>query len=209
MKNKFDLSGWFYEHLFRYRNKCNIYLFNNLIHLICNVKGVKIGGNVVFNGLPLIRRYENSRILIGDNCRFNSAKNSVQIGLQRPCTFVTLRKNSEIIFGNSSGATGVVLLAAKKILIGNNVLIGANSTIMDTDFHNSDPVKRHQNGDIPARPVIIEDNVFIGFNCVILKGVTIGENSVIGANSLVISSIPKNSIAIGNPCKVVMKKNWS
>jgi acetyltransferase-like isoleucine patch superfamily enzyme len=204
----FDLIGWFFERIYRYRIKCNIIAFNSLIHLGCHIKGVKIGKKVVFNGFPLIRRYENSTIHIGDNCMFNSARNSVRVGLQRRCVLVTLEKGSEIIIGNNSGATGSTLVACKKIVIGNNVLIGTHSMIIDNDFHNSDPSKRLQEDAVPARPIIIEDNVFIGTNCMILKGVTIGENSVIGANSVVINNIPRNSIAIGNPCKVVIIKKW-
>jgi acetyltransferase-like isoleucine patch superfamily enzyme len=206
--NKIDISGWLFEHLFILRIKCNILFFNNLIHFVCYIRGVKIGKKVVFNGFPRIRRHEDSKILIGDNCILNSAKNSVNIGLQKRCTLVTLNEKAEIIFGNNSGSSGVTMVAATKIEIGNNVLIGANCTFIDTDFHHSDPYKRQLSNDIPARPIIIEDKVFIGFNCFVLKGVTIGENSVIGANSVVIESIPKNSIAIGNPCKVVIKRNW-
>ena len=209
MKNNFDIIGWFFERSFRYRNKCNIFVFNSLIHFGCYIKGVKIGKKVVFNGFPVFRRYENSDIVIGDNCSFNSAKNSVRVGLQNRCTFVTLRKKSEIIIGNNSGGSGITLLAAVKIKIGDNVMMGAHSMIIDNDFHHSDPNKRHDSIGIPARPIIIEDNVFIGTNCMILKGITIGENSVIGANSVVINNIPKNSIAIGNPCKVVIIKNWN
>jgi acetyltransferase-like isoleucine patch superfamily enzyme len=209
VKNNFDIIGWFFERSFRYRNKCNIFVFNSLIHFGCYIKGVKIGKKVVFNGFPVFRRYENSDIVIGDNCSFNSAKNSVRVGLQNRCTFVTLRKKSEIIIGNNSGGSGITLLAAVKIKIGDNVMMGAHSMIIDNDFHHSDPNKRHDSIGIPARPIIIEDNVFIGTNCMILKGITIGENSVIGANSVVINNIPKNSIAIGNPCKVVIIKNWN
>ncbi len=209
MNNNFDIIGWFFERIFRYGNKCNIFLFNSLIHLGCRIKGVKIGKEVIFNGFPEIRRFENSDIVIGDCCRFNSAKNSVRVGLQKRCTFVTLRKKSEIIIGNNSGGSGITLLAAIKIKIGNNVMIGAHSMIIDNDFHHADPDKRHDMVDIPARPITIEDNVFIGTNCMILKGITIGENAVIGANSVVISSIPKNAIAIGNPCKVVIIKSWN
>jgi carbonic anhydrase/acetyltransferase-like protein (isoleucine patch superfamily) len=167
-----------------------------------------LGKNVVFNGFPIVRRYENSDIVIGDNCTFNSAKNSVRVGLQKRCTFVTLRKSAEIVIGDNSGGSGITLLAAIKIKIGNNVMIGAHTMIIDNDFHHANPDKRHEMTDIPARPIIIEDNVFIGTNCMILKGITIGENAVIGANSVVINSIPKNAIAIGNPCKVVIIKKW-
>jgi len=59
-----------------------------------------------------------------------------------------------------------------------------------------------------ARPIVIHDHVFLGLNCIVLKGVTIGENSVIGANSVVMTNIPPNSFAMGNPCKVILKRNW-
>jgi acetyltransferase-like isoleucine patch superfamily enzyme len=208
MKYDFDPIAWFLERLFRYRNKCNILFLKYPILLMCYIKGVRIGKKVDFNGFPVIRRYENSRIVIGDNCTFNSARNSVRVGLHERCTLVTLLKNSEIVFGNNSGGSGIMVLAAKKIVVGNNVLIGSHTMIIDTDFHHSDPGKRYQNENIPARPIIIEDNVFIGTNCMILKGVTIGKSSVIGANSVVFTSIPENSIAIGNPCKVIIKKRW-
>ena len=56
-----------------------------------------------------------------------------------------------------------------------------------------------------AKPITVENNVWIGGNVVILGGVTIGENSVIGAGSVVTKSIPKNSLAFGNPCRVIRK----
>jgi acetyltransferase-like isoleucine patch superfamily enzyme len=208
VKNKFEPIAWFLERLFRYQNRSNILLWKYPIRFICFIKGVRIGKNVNFNGFPVMRRYENSNISIGDYCTFNSAKNSVWVGLHNRCTFVTLTKNSEISFGDHSGGSGIIILAAKKITIGNNVLIGSHAMIIDNDFHHSDPNKRLLSENIPSRPIIIEDNVFIGTNCMILKGVTIGKNSVIGANSVVFNNIPENSIAIGNPCKVIIKKKW-
>ncbi|MBN1158665.1 MAG: acyltransferase [Bacteroidales bacterium] len=204
---KVDFSGWYFKLLFVFRNKCRVVFFNWLIQFICYLKRVKLGKNVIFNGSPVIRRYPNSRIIIGNTCEFNSARNSVMVGLLRPCTFITLTKNAEITIGNSTGASGVTIVSATKVKIGDNVLIGADCTIVDNDFHHADPNKRIHEG-YPSRPVVIEDNVFLGFNCLILKGVTIGRNSVIGANSLVIKSIPPNSIALGNPCKVIIKRNW-
>jgi acetyltransferase-like isoleucine patch superfamily enzyme len=204
----FDFSGWFFETMFKIRKNLNVLLFNNIVHLLCFIKGVKVGKKVDFNGFPLIRRCQDSRITIGDSCTLYSARNSVHIGLDKPCTFVTREKNAEIIFGNNCGASALTVVACSSVRIGNNVLIGAHSSIFDTDFHHAEPGKRLDKIDIPTRPVIIEDNVFLGSNCFVLKGVTIGENSVIGANSVVISNIPRNSIAMGNPCKVIIIKNW-
>jgi acetyltransferase-like isoleucine patch superfamily enzyme len=161
----------------------------------------------VFNGFPSIHRAQNSIIQIGNDCILNSSKHSVRINLERRCTLATLRKDAEIIIGNNTGLSGITIAADYKIIIGNNVLIGTYCTIIDNDFHNPDPSRRDEYT-FPKKPVIIEDNVFIGMNCTILKGVTIGKNSVIGANSVVVTSIPSNSVAMGNPCKVFIKRNW-
>jgi acetyltransferase-like isoleucine patch superfamily enzyme len=131
----------------------------------------------------------------------------VEIGLYKRCAFVTLEEGATITIGNNTGASGTTFAAGKSITIGNDVMIGAYCTITDTDFHNPDPAKRNDE-DVPTRPVVIEDHVFLGMNCMILKGVTIGTNAVIGANSVVMSNIPPNSIAMGNPCKVMLKRNW-
>lgn len=88
------------------------------------------------------------------------------------------------------------------ITIGENVLIGSNVQIVDSDFHEIDP-KRRNSGNHKCKPVVIEDNVFIGNNVIILKGVTIGENSIISAGAIVYESFPENVIIAGNPAKIV------
>lgn len=88
------------------------------------------------------------------------------------------------------------------IEIGNNVLIGSNVHIYDSDFHNLNPEKR-LNGIPNTAPVHIEDNVFIGSNVTILKGVNIGKNAVIASGSIVTKDIPSNVIAGGIPAKVI------
>ena len=85
------------------------------------------------------------------------------------------------------------------MIIGQEVRCGANTIICDTDYHPDD----WRSG--AAREVIIEDRVWLGANVVVLKGVKIGRNSLIGANSVVTKDIPNNVIAAGNPCKVLKK----
>lgn len=103
-----------------------------------------------------------------------------------------------------------------KIEIGNNVLIASNVQIY-TATHSTDVNERlvanwNSNSGLPyfrayALPVKIEDNVWIGGGVIILPGVTIGKNSVIGAGSVVTKSIPENCVAVGNPCRVIRKIN--
>ena len=88
------------------------------------------------------------------------------------------------------------------ITIGNNVSISHCVKIV-SGSHNYN--SRHF--DYEAAEIFIEDNVWIGGGVIILPGVTIGKNSVIGAGSVVNKSIPPNSLAVGNPCKVIRKIN--
>lgn len=110
--------------------------------------------------------------------------------------------------------SSAVLRIREKLTIGNNVNLGGNCIIYDTDAHQLDYLARR--GERPANPgdvqtcvqsapVTIEDDVWVGANCIILKGVTIGARSVIGAGSVVTRSIPADSIAAGNPCRVIRK----
>lgn len=103
--------------------------------------------------------------------------------------------------------TNCMLLDNNKITIGNNVLIAPNVQI----YTASHPLKaseriitkkNHAPYVTSSKPVVIEDNVWIGGNTVILPGVTIGSNTTIGAGSVVTKNIPSNVLAFGNPCKV-------
>ncbi|MCX4130207.1 sugar O-acetyltransferase [Megamonas funiformis] len=103
-----------------------------------------------------------------------------------------------------------------KITIGNNVLIASNVqiytathpvNISDRLLDNWSYNNPHAFFNTYALPVTIEDNVWIGGGVIILPGVTIGKNSVIGAGSVVNKSIPPNSLAVGNPCKIIRKIN--
>ncbi len=84
-------------------------------------------------------------------------------------------------------------------------MLAPGVTIVDSDFHIAWPPDRRHNTwetDID-KDVTLEENVWVGMNCIILKGVTIGKNSVIAAGSVVVHSIPPNCLAGGNPAKVL------
>lgn len=87
------------------------------------------------------------------------------------------------------------------ITIGHHVMIGPNVTLT-TAGHPIDPTTRKRIAQFNI-PITVEDNVWIGANVVVLPGVTIGENSVIGAGSIVTKDVPANVVAVGNPCRVL------
>lgn len=118
---------------------------------------------------------------------------------------VASKANLEI--GNNVGITQSCIHCYNKISIGDNVKIGAGCLIMDSNFHSLDWNLRLNEktdvSDVKTSPVVIDSNVFVGARSIITKGVVIGRNTIIAAGSVVISDIPDNCIAGGNPCKVI------
>lgn len=173
------------------------------IRLKCTLIGVDLGKHSVFHGKPMLYKCNGSSISIGEDCRFRSRiRMNFQAGIMRPCTIETLTRNAKIQIGSGCGFSGTMISAAEKIVIGNNVMCGANTSITDTDWHGIYPNERASKFAKKA-PVIIEDNVWLGMNVTILKGSEIGENSVIAANSVVSGKIPRNSLAGGIPARVI------
>ena len=99
-------------------------------------------------------------------------------------------------------SNNVQVIAENSVTIGRQCLIGDAVLILDSDFHNLSAAGRHSMPGAVAA-VVIEDNVFIGSRTIVLKGVTIGKDSVIGAGSVVVRSIPPGVVAAGNPARVI------
>lgn len=97
----------------------------------------------------------------------------------------------------------LIILDANKVKFGDNVFIAPNCGFY-TAGHPID-IKQRNQGLEYAKPIEVGNNVWIGGNVVVLPGVKIGDNSVIGAGSVVTKDIPANSVAVGNPCKVIKK----
>ncbi len=155
-------------------------------------------------GRPMIQRHRRSEIVLGDRVCLRSWRSSNPLAPHHPVVLATRRPGARIVIGDDSGFTGTTIVADELVQIGRRVAVGANCTIVDTDFHPLEAAARQANfNDGRHAPIIIEDDVFIGMNSLILKGVTIGRGSVIGAGSVVVSDIPPGVIAAGNPAKVI------
>ena len=190
----------------RYADYIRILHWRTVLPWILKRKGVSLGTSVEFLGAPIISMSSSGSILIGSRCVLCSNSKFTALGVNHPVIIRTLSPGAVVEIGADTGISGATICAARSVKIGNGVLIGANATIVDTDFH---PIMSNNrrysdtSADTTAAPVCICDNVFIGSGSTILKGVRIGENSVIGAGSIVTRDVPPNAIVAGNPARVL------
>lgn len=120
------------------------------------------------------------------------------------CHVEVSRPHARIEIGERTEFNNNLMLKSEGagIRVGRDGLFGADVEIFDSDFHDLDPARRHA-GTQRMAPVEIGDNVFVGMGVKILKGVTIGSDSVIGAGAVVASAIPAGVVAAGNPARVL------
>lgn len=162
-----------------------MYLIKPFVLIYMFLKGVKVSKGAKFYGFPKVFKHRHSRIEIGSNFEARSWRFSNPIGIHHPLIICTWSKDAKIVIGDDVGVSGGSIVASRQINIGNRVLIGANSTIMDTNFHPLKGNKRYSKENIASDAVIIDDDVFIGMNAIVLKGNHIKSNSIIPAGRVV------------------------
>lgn len=181
--------------------------FNDIYNkAIIKKSKVYVGNNVNILGRIKIAKSTEGFISIGNNVRINSGKNYNIIGGD-VCTTLLSIGSGRIIIGNNTGISNTTIVAQTEVFIGDNVKIGGSTKIYDTDFHSINYENRmmDKDPDIKTKKVEIQDGAFIGAHTIILKGVTIGKLSVIGAGSVVTKSIPENEVWAGNPAVFIKK----
>jgi acetyltransferase-like isoleucine patch superfamily enzyme len=166
-------------------------------------RGIPWGRGWRLYGLPIIQKHRGSVMSFGPGLQLRSSVRSNPLGPNHPVMLATCVAGACLEVGANFAMTGGALCAAQRIVIGNHVSIGANTTIVDTDFHPLEVQARRLDEAGRSAPVVIEDDVFIGMNSLVLKGVTVGRGSVIGAGSVVTRDVPPGVIVAGNPAKVV------
>ena len=179
-----------------------IKLYPHINRLILKANGAVFGKNLQIPG-KVSWLIEGSKLNIGDNFYLYSGNgvNPIASNLQAD---VYVEPGAALTIGNNVGMSSTRLWIHESARIGNNVKIGGCVLITDTDAHPMDYMaRRSSNEGTKSAPVVIEDDVWVGAHCIILKGVTIGARSIIGAGSVVTKSIPADCVAASNPCRVI------
>lgn len=161
-------------------------------------------------GLPFVSIARNGKCIIGKKFTMNNGLQGNPIGRPQRCHLFVCY-GATLTIGENVGISSTAIIAAQSITICDNVKIGGGVCIYDTDFHSLNFIHREHtildNLHKINNPVLIKQNSFIGAHSTILKGVTIGANSIVGACSVVTKDIPDFEIWAGNPAKFIKKLN--
>ena len=164
-------------------------------HGIITEENVKFRGRIYFFG--------NGKLKIGANTVINSGVVANPVGGNKTTFYII--NGVKVVIGENCGISNSTICAAKGITIGNRSIIGGNCCLYDTDFHSIDYRERQNKPDIGIKtaPICIGEDVFIGANSMLLKGITIGDRSIVAAGSVVTRDIPADQLWGGNPAKKI------
>ncbi|MDQ2179821.1 DapH/DapD/GlmU-related protein [Marinifilum sp. D714] len=185
--------------LFKYIIKIYNLIFNYIQfknkHVLIS-KGWIINGRICVNNMGVIN--------IANNFRANSGLSNNPIGGDTILRLI-VSNNAQLTIGKNVGISNTTIVCSQKVKIGDHVFIGGGCRIWDTDFHSIDPFIRTSgnDNDIKSSPIELKEYCFVGGGSIILKGVTVGKNSVVAAGSVVTKDIPPNQVWGGNPAKLI------
>jgi acetyltransferase-like isoleucine patch superfamily enzyme len=165
-----------------------------LISVPARIKGMRFGKNSFigpgYDIAPALRG-----VTLGDN---------VLIGRRAWLDISRYTENARIIIGDGTQiGRNVMMSAAEKIVIGKECLVSYNVSFLDHDHNFVPDVSLFKSGISAPNEIVIKDGCFIGAHSFILKGVHLGKQCVVGANSVVVNSFPDYSVVAGNPAKLL------
>ncbi len=151
----------------------------------------QVGDRVRLRGHPVVRN--RGRMVIGERVQLVSTIATLEL-VSDEGGLLEIGDRSLVNFGCS-------LVATELVRIGARCHIGPYTLMQDNDFHRVEPERRLEVP--PSEPIVVEDNVWIGARCIIMGGVTVGEDSCVGAGSIVTADVPRRTLVAGVPARVI------
>lgn len=173
--------------------------------MLFKYKKCVVGEKFVGNGRIRIRGRAR-KFQVGNDVRIISSRKYNPLGGVE-YTLFALGSDSEVVIGDGVGISNASFRIVKGIQIDNNVNIGGDCKFYDSDMHSIEYHYRMESPDthIKSAPIHIKEGAWIGAHCIILKGVTIGARSVVGAGSVVTRNVPDNEVWAGNPAVFIKR----
>lgn len=177
--------------------------------MLFRIQGITYGKNLRVRGVVLfITHSKDSKVCIGNNVTINSSTKANPIGCGNR-TYIQMIGNGKLVIGNNCGISNTAITCATQVVIEDNVLIGSGCHIFDTDFHAQEYAERikgnYYGAPIKTKAIKICEGAFVGAEAFILKGVTVGKHSIVGAGSVVTKDVPNYEIWAGNPARFLRK----
>ena len=150
-----------------------------------------VGTRVRLRGRPVVRN--RGRMIIGERVQLVSTIATLELVADEG-GLLQIGERSLVNFGCS-------LVATELVRIGAHCHIGPYTLIQDNDFHRLEPERRLEIP--PSEPIVVEDNVWIGARVIVMGGVTVGQDSCVGAGSIVTKHVPRRTLVAGVPARVI------
>ncbi len=178
--------------------------YYRLCSLWYRMRGIEVGKHCIISGRPRFFRAKGTRVIIEDNAVLHS-KIKYNTLIRLPMELSTVSPGAEIRIGSHCGLSGCQIICAKKVSIGSYTIVGPDTVIYDCKEHEYNSERGWLGRTTPHREgkeIKIGERCYIGMRCIILKGVSIGDDCVIAAGTLVNRDVPNGYLAMGNPVSI-------
>ena len=184
------------------------WLWSRFVSGYLRARGVDVGRQCSFFGMPKVNRARGASISIGDHCIVRSASGSNPLSRGLPTVLSAVTPDAVLSLGEHVGASDSVIFCARRVHIGSGTFLGAETLIMDTDAHPVCPECRAAGNSASTSEVHIGRDCFIGARSVVLKGVTLADGTCVGAGSIVTEGRgKKGGVLAGIPARVVRQSS--
>lgn len=167
--------------------------------MLCRLKGIKIGKGCIITGRTRFFKRKGSNIILHNNVTLHSLYRCNTL-IQHPISISTILPGATVELRHHCGISGSKIVCCNKVEVGEYTIIGPDCIIDDCKHHSySKEVGWSSSSKLKGAPIIIGKRCYIGMRCIILRGVTIGDDCVISAGTIITKDVPSGHLVQGNP----------